>query len=174
MKNNRTDLDNDFNPSFIRVLSMKATFGAGCFWCVEDVFRRTKGVINTTVGYSGGHTKNPTYEEVCTDATGHAEVVQVEFDPTVLPYERLLDVFWTSHDPTQLNRQGPDIGTQYRSAIFYHDKNQQEIATKSKENLEKSGRFAKKIVTEIKPAQEFYKAEDYHQQYYVKCGISKP
>jgi peptide-methionine (S)-S-oxide reductase len=153
---------------------MKATFGAGCFWCVEDVFRRTKGVINTTVGYSGGHTKNPTYEEVCTDATGHAEVVQVEFDPTVLPYERLLDVFWTSHDPTQLNRQGPDIGTQYRSAIFYHDKNQQEIATKSKENLEKSGRFAKKIVTEIKPAQEFYKAEDYHQQYYVKCGISKP
>jgi peptide-methionine (S)-S-oxide reductase len=174
MKNNRTDLDNDFNPSFTRVLSMKATFGAGCFWCVEDVFRRTKGVINTTVGYSGGHTKNPTYEEVCTDATGHAEVVQVEFDPTVLPYERLLDVFWASHDPTQLNRQGPDIGTQYRSAIFYHDKNQQEIATKSKENLEKSGRFAKKIVTEIKPAQEFYKAEDYHQQYYVKCGISKP
>lgn len=152
---------------------MKATFGAGCFWCVEDVFRKTKGVTNTTVGYSGGHTKNPTYEEVCTDRTGHAEVVQVEFDPDVITYEELLGVFWNSHDPTQLNRQGPDIGTQYRSVIFFHNKEQEEIAKRSKEQLEKSGRFTKEIVTEIKPAQEFYRAEEYHQQYYAKCGISK-
>lgn len=152
---------------------MKATFGAGCFWCVEDVFRKTKGVTNTTVGYSGGHTKNPTYEEVCTDRTGHAEVVQVEFDPNVITYEELLEVFWNSHDPTQLNRQGPDIGTQYRSVIFFHNKEQEEIAKRSKEQLEKSGRFTKEIVTEIKPAQEFYRAEEYHQQYYAKCGIAK-
>jgi peptide-methionine (S)-S-oxide reductase len=152
---------------------MKATFGAGCFWCVEDIFRKTPGVTNTMVGYSGGHTKNPTYEQVCTDHTGHAEVVQVEFDSNILPFEKLLDVFWNNHDPTQLNRQGPDVGTQYRSAIFYHDSKQQEIAKKSKESLDKSGKFGKKIVTEILPAQEFYKAEDYHQQYYAKCGLAK-
>ncbi|HXW02485.1 MAG TPA: peptide-methionine (S)-S-oxide reductase MsrA [Candidatus Nitrosotenuis sp.] len=152
---------------------MKATFGAGCFWCVEDVFRRTKGVISTTVGYSGGNTKNPTYNDVCTDLTGHAEVVQVEYDPNVLPYENLLDVFWNSHDPTQLNRQGPDIGTQYRSVIFCHDPQQEEIARKSKEALDKSGKFGKKIATEIQPAAEFYKAEEYHQQYYAKCGLAK-
>lgn len=152
---------------------MKATFGAGCFWCVEDVFRRTKGVMSTTVGYSGGSTKNPTYDDVCTDLTGHAEVVQVEYDPNVLPYENLLDVFWNSHDPTQLNRQGPDIGTQYRSVIFYHDPQQEEIARKSKEALDKSGKFGKKIVTEIQSAAEFYKAEEYHQQYYAKCGLAK-
>jgi peptide-methionine (S)-S-oxide reductase len=152
---------------------MKATFGAGCFWCVEDVFRRTKGVISTTVGYSGGNTKNPTYNDVCTDLTGHAEVVQVEYDPNVLPYEELLDVFWNSHDPTQLNRQGPDVGTQYRSVIFYHDSQQEEIARKSKVVLDKSGKFGKKIATEIQPATEFYKAEEYHQQYYAKCGIAK-
>lgn len=152
---------------------MKATFGAGCFWCIEDVFRRAKGVISTTVGYSGGSTKNPTYDDVCTDLTGHAEVVQVEYDPNVLPYENLLDVFWSSHDPTQLNRQGPDIGTQYRSVIFYHDSQQEEIARKSKEALDKSGKFGKKIVTEIQPAAEFYKAEEYHQQYYAKCGLAK-
>lgn len=152
---------------------MKATFGAGCFWCIEDVFRRAKGVISTAVGYSGGSTKNPTYDDVCTDLTGHAEVVQVEYDPNILPYENLLDVFWSSHDPTQLNRQGPDIGTQYRSVIFYHDSQQEEIARKSKEALDKSGKFGKKIVTEIQPAAEFYKAEEYHQQYYAKCGLAK-
>jgi peptide-methionine (S)-S-oxide reductase len=152
---------------------MKATFGAGCFWCVEDVFRRTKGVMSTTVGYSGGSTENPTYNDVCTDLTGHAEVVQVEYDPNILPYENLLDVFWNSHDPTQLNRQGPDIGTQYRSVIFCHDSQQEAVARKSKEALDKSGKFGKKIVTEIKPAVEFYKAEEYHQQYYAKCGLAK-
>ena len=152
---------------------MKATFGAGCFWCIEDVFRKTKGVVNATVGYSGGHTENPSYEEVCTDMTGHAEVVQVEYDPEVLPYDKLLDVFWNCHDPTQINRQGPDVGTQYRSVIFCHDASQEEIAKKSKENLDSSGRFDKKIATEIKPAGQFYKAEEYHQQYYAKCGIAK-
>ncbi|HEX9845737.1 MAG TPA: peptide-methionine (S)-S-oxide reductase MsrA [Candidatus Nitrosotenuis sp.] len=152
---------------------MKATFGAGCFWCVEDVFRRTKGVTSVMVGYSGGSTKNPTYNDVCTDLTGHAEVVQVDYDPNVLPYEELLDVFWNSHDPTQLNRQGPDIGTQYRSVIFYHDSQQEAIARKSKEILDVSGKFGKKIVTEIQPAAEFYKAEEYHQQYYAKCGMAK-
>ncbi|MEM3006876.1 MAG: peptide-methionine (S)-S-oxide reductase MsrA [Candidatus Nitrosotenuis sp.] len=152
---------------------MKATFGAGCFWCVEDVFRRTKGVINTTVGYSGGWMKNPTYEDVCTDTTGHAEVVQVEYDPKLISYEELLDVFWGSHDPTQLNRQGPDIGVQYRSVIFCHDEQQEKIAKESKERLEKSGRFKKPIVTQIQHAKEFFKAEEYHQQYYAKCGISR-
>jgi peptide-methionine (S)-S-oxide reductase len=152
---------------------MKATFGAGCFWCVEDIFKNTKGVISTMVGYCGGHTKNPTYKDVCTDLTGHAEVVQVEFDSQVLPYEKLLDVFWNSHDPTQVNRQGPDVGTQYRSAIFYHDESQKQIAEASKQSLDKSGKFGKKIATEITPAQEFYKAEEYHQQYYAKCGISR-
>jgi len=152
---------------------MKATFGAGCFWCVEDIFRTTPGVKSTMVGYGGGRTKNPTYEDVCTDDTGHAELVQVEFDPSVLSYEKLLDVFWNSHDPTQLNRQGPDIGTQYRSVIFCHDEEQQKTATKSKEALDESGKFGKKIVTQIQPAPEFYKAEEYHQKYYVKCGISR-
>ena len=152
---------------------MKATFGAGCFWCVEDIFRTTPGVKSTTVGYGGGNTKNPTYEQVCTDMTGHAELVQVEFDPSVLSYEKLLDVFWGSHDPTQLNRQGPDIGTQYRSVIFFHDSEQQKIATQSKESLDASGKLGKKIVTQIQPAPEFYRAEEYHQKYYVKCGISR-
>jgi peptide-methionine (S)-S-oxide reductase len=124
------------------------------------------------VGYSGGWLKNPTYEDVCTDTTGHAEVVQVEYDPNLISYEELLDVFWASHDPTQLNRQGPDIGTQYRSVIFCHNEQQEKIAKESKERLEKSGRFKKPIVTQIQQAQEFFKAEEYHQQYYVKCGIS--
>jgi peptide-methionine (S)-S-oxide reductase len=150
---------------------MKATFGAGCFWCVEDTFRRTKGVTNTTVGYSGGWMKNPSYQDVCTDTTGHAEVVQVEYDPKILSYEKLLDVFWSSHDPTQLNRQGPDVGEQYRSVIFFHDAEQEKIAQQSKESLSKFGNLGKPIVTQIKPAQEFYKAEEYHQQYYAKCGI---
>ncbi len=150
---------------------MKATFGAGCFWCVEGVFRNTKGVTDAMVGYSGGWMKNPTYKDVCTDTTGHAEVIQVEYDPKVVSYEQLLDVFWNSHDPTQLNRQGPDVGVQYRSVIFSHDVEQEKIANASKENLAKSGRFERPIVTEIKPAGEFYKAEEYHQQYFAKCGI---
>lgn len=150
---------------------MKATFGAGCFWCVEHEFRKVKGVSATSVGYMGGSVKNPTYEEVCTDNTGHAEVVQVEFDPSVIPYEKVLEVFWHCHDPTTLNCQGPDIGTQYRSVIFCHDRAQEEAARRSKEGMQESGLFKKKIVTEILPAPEFYRAEDYHQQYYAKCGI---
>lgn len=150
---------------------MKATFGAGCFWCVEDVFRNTKGVASTSVGYCGGWKKNPTYEEVCTDKTGHAEVVQVEYDPEQISYEKLLDVFWSSHDPTTLNRQGPDIGTQYRSVIFFHTPEQEKQAAASKEALARSGRFSRDIVTEIKAAPEFYRAEEYHQQYYSKCRL---
>jgi len=149
---------------------MKATFGAGCFWCVEHEFRKIKGVTSTAVGYMGGNLRNPTYEDVCSDQTGHAEVVQVEFDPSVISYAQILDVFWHCHDPTSLNRQGPDVGTQYRSAIFCHDQDQEKTAKQSKEQLQNS-KPGKKIVTEILPAPEFYKAEEYHQQYYAKCGI---
>ena len=150
---------------------MKATFGMGCFWCSEDVFQRIKGVKSTTVGYMGGWLENPTYEQVCTDRTGHAEVVQVEYDPSVLPYDQLLDIFWNNHDPTTRNRQGPDVGVQYRSAVFFHTPEQEAEAKAIKEKLDKSGRFKKKIVTEITPAKPFWKAEQYHQQYYVKCGM---
>lgn len=146
----------------------KATFGAGCFWGVEAAFRRIKGVKKTAVGYAGGATRNPTYEDVCTDTTGHAEVVQVEYDPKEVAYETLLDVFWQAHDPTQFNRQGPDVGTQYRSAIFYHGPEQEAAARASKERLEKSGRFKRPVATEIQPAPEFWRAEDYHQQYLEK------
>lgn len=149
---------------------MKATFGAGCFWCVEHEFRKIKGVTSTAVGYMGGNLRNPTYEDVCSDQTGHAEVVQVEFDPSVISYTQILDVFWHCHDPTSLNRQGPDVGTQYRSAVFCHDQDQEKTAKQSKEQLQNS-KPGKKIVTEILPAPEFYKAEEYHQQYYAKCGI---
>ena len=151
---------------------MKATFGAGCFWHVEDLLRKTKGVKSTQVGYIGGKLAHPTYEEVCTDATGHAEAVQVEYDPNEISYDELLKVFWSNHDPTSLNRQGPDIGNQYRSAIFFHDEEQKKIAQKSKEELEKSGKFQKQVVTEIVPAPEFYKAEEYHQKYFQKHGLS--
>ena len=151
---------------------MKATFGAGCFWHVEDLLRKTKGVKSTQVGYIGGKLAHPTYEEVCTDATGHAEAVQVEYDPNEISYDELLKVFWSNHDPTSLNRQGPDVGNQYRSAIFFHDEEQKKIAQKSKEELEKSGKFQKRIVTEIVPAPEFYKAEEYHQKYFQKHGLS--
>ena len=151
---------------------MKATFGAGCFWHVEDLFRKTKGVKSTQVGYIGGKLTNPTYEEVCTDTTGHAEAVQVEYDPNEISYDEVLNVFWSNHNPTSLNRQGPDIGNQYRSAIFFHDEEQKKIAQKSKEELEKSGKFQKRIVTEIVPAPEFYKAEEYHQKYFQKHGLS--
>lgn len=150
---------------------MKATFGMGCFWCSEDVFQHIKGVKSTSVGYMGGWLENPTYEQVCTDRTGHAEVVQVEYDPSVLPYEQLLDIFWNNHDPTTLNRQGPDVGVQYRSAVFFHTPEQEAEAKAVKEKLDKSGRFKRKIVTEITPARPFWKAEEYHQQYYMKCGM---
>lgn len=152
----------------------KATFGSGCFWCSEDVFRRVKGIKSTAVGYMGGWLENPTYEDVCTDKTGHAEVVQVEYDPSIVSYEELLRVFWNSHDPTTLNRQGPDIGTQYRSVIFFHDDEQERAAKAMKQELQNSGKFGnKKIVTEIVPASTFWKAEEYHQQYYEKSGISR-
>ena len=151
---------------------MKATFGAGCFWHVEALFRQVKGVKYTTVGYLGGSLKDPTYEDVCSGQTGHAEVVQVEYDPNVVTYGDLLTVFWNNHDPTTLNRQGPDVGDQYRSAIFFHDAEQEATAKISKEKLQNSDKFkGRKIVTEIVPASQFYKAEDYHQQYFEKCGL---
>jgi peptide-methionine (S)-S-oxide reductase len=150
----------------------KATFGAGCFWGVEAAFRQIEGVSATAVGYSGGQLVDPTYQDVCTDRTGHAEVVEVQFDPARVPYERLLDVFWENHDPTTLNRQGPDHGSQYRSAIFFHTPEQERAARASKEALEKSGRWRKPIVTEITPAATFYRAEDYHQQYLEKRGLA--
>lgn len=150
---------------------MKATFGAGCFWHVEDLLSKTKGVTSTAVGYIGGQLQNPTYEEVCTDKTGHAEAVEVEFNPDEISYEELLDVFWHNHNPTTLNRQGPDVGNQYRSAIFYHDETQKEIAEKSKQSLEKSKSFTDPIITQIVPAPAFYKAEEYHQKYFKKQGF---
>jgi peptide-methionine (S)-S-oxide reductase len=153
-------------------MSEKATFAAGCFWGVEAAFRQIPGVLATAVGYIGGRTNNPTYEDVCTDETGHAEAVEVEYDPARVSYNQLLDVFWQEHDPTQLNRQGPDVGSQYRSAIFFHTPAQQAAALASKEALEKSGRHRRPIVTEILPAAEFYKAEDYHQQYLEKRGLA--
>jgi peptide-methionine (S)-S-oxide reductase len=151
---------------------LKATFGAGCFWHVEDLFRKTKGVTSTKVGYTGGNLTNPTYEEVCTDKTGHAEAVEVEYDPNEISYDKLLEIFWNNHDPTSLNRQGPDVGIQYRSSIFFHDESQKQTAQKSKEKLDSSGKFSKSIVTEIVPSPEFYKAEDYHQKYFQKHGLS--
>ena len=150
----------------------KATFAAGCFWGVEATFRQNPGVISTRVGYTGGELKNPTYKDVCTDRTGHAEAVEVEYDPAKVSYEDLLNVFWENHDPTQLNRQGPDFGTQYRSAIFYHSPEQEQAAKASKEKLEKSHRFSRSIVTQIVPATTFYEAEDYHQQYLEKRGLA--
>ena len=150
----------------------KATFGAGCFWGVEVAFRNTEGVTQTAVGYLGGTMENPTYRDVCTGRTGHAEVVEVEYDPQQVSYEELLKVFWDNHDPTQLNRQGPDIGTQYRSAIFYHTPQQQQVAQTSKEQLEREGSFRRPVVTEIIPASEFYRAEEYHQQYLEKRGLA--
>ena len=148
----------------------KATFGAGCFWGVEAAFRRLEGVTATSVGYAGGHHENPSYEEVCGGGTGHAEVVQVSFDPARITYDRLLEAFWELHDPTTLNRQGPDLGTQYRSAIFSHTPSQEAAARASKDRLQASGRFGRDIVTEITPAGPFHLAEDYHQQYLEKRG----
>lgn len=150
----------------------KATFAAGCFWGVEATFRALPGVRATRVGYTGGQLANPTYEDVCTDRTGHAEAVEVEYDPAAISYEKLLDVFWENHDPTQVNRQGPDWGSQYRTAIFFHSPEQEAAAKASKETLEKSGRFRKPIATQIVPAVTFYPAEDYHQQYLEKRGLA--
>jgi peptide-methionine (S)-S-oxide reductase len=155
-----------------RIIMEKATFGAGCFWGVETAFRQIDGVISTTVGYSGGRTANPTYRDVCSDETGHAEVVEVEFDPAKVRYEQLLDVFWENHDPTTLNRQGPDVGSQYRSAIFFHSPAQEAAARASKARLEAAKRFRRPIVTQIEPAATFYRAEDYHQQYLEKRGLA--
>lgn len=150
----------------------KATFAAGCFWGVEVAFRQIPGVTATRVGYTGGNTANPTYKDVCTDRTGHAEAVEVEYDPAKVSYEQLLNVFWENHDPTQLNRQGPDWGTQYRSAIFFHSAEQEQAAHASKQALEKQHRFNRPIVTQIVPAATFYEAEDYHQQYLEKRGLA--
>ena len=148
-----------------------ATFGAGCFWGVEAAFRELKGVRATAVGYEGGSKDNPTYREVCTDTTGHAEVVEVDYDPAIIGYDALLNLFWDNHDPTTLNRQGPDIGTQYRSVIFYHSAEQQAAAEASLMRRAESGQYRRPIVTKIVPATTFYKAEDYHQQYLEKRGL---
>jgi peptide-methionine (S)-S-oxide reductase len=146
----------------------KATFAAGCFWGVEEAFRRVEGVTDAAVGYTGGTTENPTYPQVCSGRTGHAEAVDVEYDPERVSYDDLLEVFWSIHDPTTLNRQGPDVGTQYRSAIFFHTPEQETAARASKERAHASGRFRRPIVTEITPASPFYRAEEYHQQYFAK------
>lgn len=150
----------------------KAIFAAGCFWGVEATFRQLPGVTATRVGYTGGHFDRPTYKDVCTDHTGHAEAVEVNYDPAKISYEQLLDVFWENHDPTQLNRQGPDYGTQYRSAIFFDSKEQEAAAKASKAKLEKLGKFNKPIVTQIVPEANFFEAEDYHQQYLEKRGLA--
>jgi peptide-methionine (S)-S-oxide reductase len=155
----------------VKMKTDTATFGAGCFWGVEAEFAREPGVVATAVGYCGGSTENPTYKEVCTDRTGHAEVVQIQFDPTKVSYEKLVDVFFELHDPTTLNRQGPDVGTQYRSVIFYHTPEQEQIARAVMDRLAKSGEFSSPIVTQIVPAPPFYRAEEYHQQYFKKHGM---
>ncbi len=148
----------------------KATFGMGCFWCTEAVFQRIKGVVSVKSGYEGGNTPNPTYEDVSTGETNHAEVLEINFDPTKISFEELLEIFWKSHDPTTLNRQGADVGTQYRSVIFYHSDEQKQFATKYKEELNKTKAFDNPIVTAIDKASTFYVAENYHQDYYIKNG----
>ncbi len=147
-----------------------ATFAAGCFWGVEETFRRTPGVLETAVGYMGGHLDQPTYKQVCTGQTGHAEVVQLQFDPAQVSYPQLLEIFWKLHDPTTLNRQGPDHGTQYRSAVYYHDDEQRAEAAAMKRLLDEAGTYRRPIVTEISPAETFWRAEEYHQQYVQKTG----
>ena len=153
-------------------MSAKAIFGAGCFWGIEAAFRQVAGVKNVLVGYSGGHTAEPTYRDVCSGGTGHAEVVEVEYDPEAVSYDDLLDVFWQIHDPTTLNRQGPDVGTQYRSAIFTLDGDQDQQARAAVAQATESGRFPRPIVTEITPASPFYPAEEYHQRYFEKHGVT--
>lgn len=149
----------------------QAAFAAGCFWGVQHEFDKVKGVTKTIAGYMGGSTKNPTYEEVCTNKTGHAETVYLEYDEKIIPYEELVDIFWKIHDPTQKNRQGPDVGSQYRSVIFYYTDEQRKLAETSKKNLDSSGMFKKPITTEIVAASEFYPAEEYHQHYFKKKGV---
>ena len=144
----------------------QATFGSGCFWCTEAVFQDVEGVSSVVSGYSGGHIKNPAYREVCSGRTGHAEVVQITYDPAVISYDELLEIFWKTHDPTTLNRQGADVGTQYRSVVYYHDEEQKQLAEAYKQKLNESGAFTNPIVTEISPLDTFYPAEDYHQNYY--------
>ena len=160
-KDNRTDIhsNNDKNLEI-------ATLANGCFWCTEAIFSRVVGIKSVIPGYSGGKTSNPSYEQVCTGITGHAETIQIEYDPKTISFEKILDIFWHTHDPTTLNRQGNDVGTQYRSAIFYHDENQRDIAENLKRELEKEGVFKDPIVTEIVPFSKFYPAEDYHKEYY--------
>jgi peptide-methionine (S)-S-oxide reductase len=153
-------------------MTKNATFGAGCFGGVEEAFRQVPGVVATAVGYAGGGLDRPTYQDVCSDTTGHAEVVQVEYDPDRVSYEALLDLFWQAHDPTTLNRQGPDVGTQYRSVIFTHDDDQRKLAEASRDRAQASGRFRRPIVTQIVPAPEFWRAEEYHQQYLARRGRS--
>ena len=148
----------------------KATFAAGCFWGVESAFRQLSGVIDTQVGYTGGSSACPSYKDVCTDTTGHAEAIEITFDPATISYEKLLEFFWRMHDPTLVNRQGPDIGTQYRSAIFYHSPEQKAVAEASKAALDKSGKYKKPVATQIVPAGPFYRAEEYHQRYFEKNG----
>lgn len=148
-----------------------AVFGAGCFWGVEAAFRKVPGVVSTRVGYSGGTKTNPSYQDVCTDQTGHAEVVEISYNPNRISFEELLTIFWKCHDPTQQNRQGPDVGTQYRSVIFFQNSEQERLARISKETMEKSGRFRAKIATQIVPAVDFWEAEEYHQQYLEKRGL---
>ncbi len=152
-------------------MTEKATFAAGCFWGVEAEFRKLDGVTSTVVGYSGGTLEDPTYRDVCSGATGHTEVVEIEFDPSRLSYEDLLQTFWDNHDPTTLNRQGPDVGSQYRSAVFFHSPQQQAVAEASKEAIERSGRYSRPVVTEITALSTFYRAEEYHQQYLEKQGL---
>lgn len=153
----------------------KATFAAGCFWGVEESFYDLSGVVATRVGYTGGNLEQPSYQQVCSDSTGHAEAVEVTFDPDMISYEQLLTVFWQAHDPTQLNRQGPDVGSQYRSAIFYHSEQQRLLAEQSRDTLDASGRYRRSLVTEIVPASTFWEAEEYHQKYHLKnsggCGF---
>lgn len=151
----------DMNPQ-------TATFAGGCFWCTEALFKRLKGVVSVTPGYSGGLKDKPNYDEVSSGTTGHAEAVQIEFDPTIIPYERLLEIFWHTHNPTTMNQQGNDVGSQYRSMVLYHSREQKKIAEKSKEALEKSGQYKNPIVTEIQPFEKFYTAEEYHKDYYDK------
>jgi peptide methionine sulfoxide reductase msrA/msrB len=157
----------------IKTATETATFAAGCFWGVEERFRKVRGVLSTRVGYTGGHTKDPTYRRVCSDTTGHAESIEIIFDPAVVSYEELLDQFFGLHDPTQVNRQGPDVGSQYRSAVFYHDETQKEAALKASAGLNDSGKYDRPVATQVLPATEFYEAEDYHQQYYRKLREGK-
>ena len=164
--NAQSEIKNDTGVSEQMDNLQKATFGSGCFWCTEAIFDRLKGVKSVVSGYSGGKVENPTYEEVCTGTTGHAEVTQITYDPAVISFDELLEIFWKTHDPTTLNRQGNDVGPQYRSVIFYHNEEQNKLAEKYKDALDKSGAWEKPIVTEISPFTKFYPAEDYHQEYY--------